>query len=108
MTKKLVNLKKSLKLVVKKSIPMTGNKCLLDTSIVIHSFRKENQISAKLDTIKEIYVPVIVAGELYFVAYKSSDPVKHLNRTNACLENCILLPTDVRSVEIYEIGRAHV
>ena len=87
---------------------MTGNKCLLDTSIVIHSFRKENQISAKLDTIKEIYVPVIVAGELYYGAYKSADPVKHLNRTKAFLENCILLPTDVETAEIYGIIKTNL
>jgi len=37
---------------------MTGNKCLLDTSVIIHSFRRNNTISERLNAIAEIYVPV--------------------------------------------------
>jgi tRNA(fMet)-specific endonuclease VapC len=50
---------------VNKSIPMTGSKCLLDTSVIIHSFKRNNTFTEKLNSIADIYVPVLVVGELY-------------------------------------------
>lgn len=62
---------------------MTGNKCLLDTSIIIHSFKSVNVIGERLDNIVEIYVPLIVVGELYYGAYKSGSVEKHIGRIEA-------------------------
>jgi len=59
-------------------MPMNGNKCLLDTSVIIHAFRSNNTIAERLDTMGEVYVPIIVEGELYYGAYKSANPEKHL------------------------------
>jgi tRNA(fMet)-specific endonuclease VapC len=70
---------------------MTGNKCLLDTSVIIHTFRENNAVSVQLDAIGEIYVPLIVIGELFYGAYKSADPAKHITRMQFFLNNCIAL-----------------
>ena len=51
-----MNWEKSLKKVVSKYTRMTGNKCLLDTSVIIHAFKKNNAVAAQLDAIGEIYV----------------------------------------------------
>ncbi len=59
---------------------MTGDKCLLDTSVIIYAFRSKNEVSEKLDTMKEVYVSVTAVGELYFGAYKSKSPSKHLQQ----------------------------
>ena len=55
----------------------------------------------KLDTINEVYVPVIVEGELRFGAYRSADPEKHMAQINSFLLNCKILPTDSNTADIY-------
>jgi tRNA(fMet)-specific endonuclease VapC len=79
---------------------MTGNKCLLDTSIIIHAFR-DNIIAAKLDVFSEIYVPSIAVGELYYGAYKSANPQKHLDQLKHFMGNCIILSIDMITADIY-------
>ncbi|RFM27938.1 type II toxin-antitoxin system VapC family toxin [Deminuibacter soli] len=80
---------------------MIGNKCLLDTSIIVHAFRSNNDISERLDAIEDIYVPVTVIGELYYGAYKSNETQKQLNRLQSFLQNCRIIPTDVSTADIY-------
>jgi tRNA(fMet)-specific endonuclease VapC len=80
---------------------MTGNKCLLDTSVVIHSFKKNNAIGEQLDTIAEIYVPVTVIVELYYGAYKSSNPLKHISQIQSFLINCKILLPDAATADAY-------
>ena len=60
---------------------MTGNKCLLDTGVIIHSFKSNNSVGERLDQIAEIYVPVTVIGEPYYGAYKSVNTPKHIPGT---------------------------
>jgi tRNA(fMet)-specific endonuclease VapC len=59
---------------------MTGNSYLLDTSVIIHTFRANNTVSQKLDALEAVFVPVIVIGELHFGAYKSSDSNRNLQQ----------------------------
>ena len=80
---------------------ITGNKCLLDTSVIIHCFKQNNQIVEKLDTLEEIYVPVTLVGELYFGAYKSGDAVKHIAQIESFLANCKILVTDSITSNLY-------
>lgn len=65
---------------------MTGNKCLVDTSIIIHGFRRNNEVSEKLDAMEQIYVSVTVIGELYYGAYKSDNTAKHLKQMQSFFE----------------------
>src|SRR3954468_25092335 len=80
---------------------MIGNKCLLDTSIVIHAFRRHNQISETLDGIDNIYISVTVIGKLYYGAYKSDNTAKQIAQIQAFLNNCLLLPPDMATAIIH-------
>jgi tRNA(fMet)-specific endonuclease VapC len=80
---------------------MIGSKCLLDTSVIIHTFKSRNDIAGKLDTIQDIFVPVTVIGELYYGAYKSQDANKHILRMQAFLQTCQTIPTDATTADIY-------
>lgn len=91
---------------VKQFIQMTGNKSLLDTSLIVHAFRRNNEVSEKLDTIEEVYVSVTVAGELYYGAYKSKNPLKHLKQMKSFLDNCKILQIDTTTAETYGIIKA--
>ena len=51
---------------------MTGNKFLLDTNIVSAWLKGESAIADKIDKAKEVHVPVIVVGELYYGALFST------------------------------------
>lgn len=80
---------------------MIGNKCLLDTSIIIHAFKSNNEVSEKLDNLTEIYVSVTVIGELYYGAYKSDSTDKHIRQIQSFIGNCKILQTDITTAEIY-------
>ena len=80
---------------------MTGNKCLLDTSVIIHVFKRHNTIASQLDEMSEVYVPVAVIGELFYGAYKSADAVKHITQLQSFLLNCKTLLPDAMTADIY-------
>jgi tRNA(fMet)-specific endonuclease VapC len=80
---------------------MIGNKCLLDTSIIIHAFKSNNQVSEKLDALDEIFVSVTAIGELFFGAHKSENVEKHLAQIRSFLNNCTILPNDITTSEMY-------
>ncbi len=80
---------------------MTGNKCLLDTTIIVHAFRSNNNIAEKLDAVQEVYVSVTAIGELFYGAYKSADPAKHIVQMKSFLKNCKILLTDTTTADIY-------
>ena len=80
---------------------MTGSKCLLDTSVIIHAFKSTNDIAGKLDTMQDIFVPVTVIGELYYGAYKSQDANKHILKMQAFLQTCQTIHTDTTTADIY-------
>lgn len=80
---------------------MTGNKCLLDTCTIIATFRNDNTVWTKLDLMSEVYVPAIVVGELFYGAYKSADPQKHIIQVDAFLKNCRILPCNSLSADAY-------
>ncbi|MES2702906.1 MAG: type II toxin-antitoxin system VapC family toxin [Bacteroidota bacterium] len=80
---------------------MTGNKCLLDTSVIIDVFRNNNTVAARLDAMDEVYVPVEVIGELYYGAYRSADPLKHISRIRFFLLSCKVLSPDSSTSDTY-------
>jgi tRNA(fMet)-specific endonuclease VapC len=80
---------------------MIGSKCLLDTSVIIQTFRTLNTVSGILDDVAEVHVPIIVIGELFYGAFRSSDPAKHINRLQLFLSNCIVLHPDKQTAELY-------
>ena len=80
---------------------MTGSKCLLDTSVIIHAFKNNNTVAEKLNAIMDVYVPVAVVGELYYGAYKSADPEKHIKQIQSFLLNCKVLAPDLLTGDVY-------
>lgn len=80
---------------------MTGNKCLLDTSAVIHFFKNNRVILEKLNTFNEVYVNSTVVGELYYGAFASSDKTKHIHQITSFLSKCILLDVDSETAKVY-------
>ena len=80
---------------------MTGTKCLLDTSIIISAFKNNEEVIARLFNYSEIFVPSIVAGELYYGAYCSANIARHLHQTNQFLNSYTILVPDARTDEVY-------
>ncbi|WP_425575671.1 type II toxin-antitoxin system VapC family toxin [Nemorincola caseinilytica] len=85
---------------------MIGNRCLLDTSIIIHAFKKNNNVVDRLESIAEIYVPTIVEGELFYGAYRSADPAKHISLIRSFMLNCRSVVPDRTTAEIYGAVKA--
>jgi tRNA(fMet)-specific endonuclease VapC len=50
---------------------MSG-KCLLDTNIVIAIFSRDEAVMTELAKAREIFIPSVVLGELYYGAQKSA------------------------------------
>ena len=58
---------------------MTGNKFLLDTNIITAWLKGEKPIADKIDNAKEIYIPIIAIGELYYGALYSTRIEKNIS-----------------------------
>ena len=80
---------------------MTGSKCLLDTSIIVSSFRNDHLIIAQLYTFSEIFIPSIAVGELYYGAYRSANIQKHLDQLHRFLTDYTVLTPDVFTADVY-------
>jgi tRNA(fMet)-specific endonuclease VapC len=78
---------------------MTGNKFLLDTNIVSAWLKGESAIADKIDKAKEIHIPVIVIGELYYGALFSTQIEKNtLDIKNITIRYNILAVDDDTSL----------
>src|SRR5258708_5669059 len=45
---------------------------LVDTSIVVDYFRQDLTLHEKIDQVEEVYVPLVILGELFYGAHKST------------------------------------
>lgn len=69
-----------------------NGKLLLDTNAVVALFGRDPGIQNRLQSAAEVFVPVIVLGELYFGADNSSRPVEnHAQLDQFAASNSILL-----------------
>ena len=59
---------------------MIGNKFLLDTNIIVAWLKGETTIANKIDKAKEIHIPIIVLGELYYGALYSTQVEKNIQQ----------------------------
>jgi tRNA(fMet)-specific endonuclease VapC len=57
---------------------MTGNKFLLDTNIISAWLKGESSVADKIDKAKEIHIPIIAVGELYYGAMYSTRVEKNI------------------------------
>ena len=58
---------------------MTGNKFLLDTNIIVAWLKGEKLVADKIDMAKEIYIPIIAIGELFYGALYSTRIEKNIS-----------------------------
>src|ERR1700760_3076624 len=80
---------------------MAGNSCLLDTNIIVNCLRNEQSTIEKLNAFSEIFIPSITVGELYFGAYHSANPAKHLLQLEQFLPNQTILLPDTLTADLY-------
>ena len=65
---------------------MAGNKLLLDTNVVIDILRGSAKIRSIIEQSSQTAIPSVVLGELYYGAFNSSDPKKHVAQINDLLQ----------------------
>ncbi len=80
---------------------MTGNNILADTNIFIDLMKGDTAIAEKLESFSKVYLSPIVLSELYFGAYRSANPTKHLAKITIVVQNSKLLTVDAETAEIY-------
>jgi tRNA(fMet)-specific endonuclease VapC len=74
---------------------------LLDTNIVIAIFSNDNSVMEPLGMAEEVFVPIIVLGELYYGAQKSIKVESNLARINEFVENCSVIICDTETSRQY-------
>lgn len=88
---------------VKTLTPMDGSKLLLDTSVVIGILRGSPRVKTAIDGAEQVAISSIVIGELYYGAFNSSAPEKHLRQLNDLLKVFELIDVDHRVAESYGV-----
>lgn len=73
---------------------MSDNIRLLDSSVVIRHSRYGGEISLRLASFTDLYLPSIALGELYDGAHRSARPAKHLAQIAEFLPAVNLLTVD--------------
>lgn len=79
---------------------MNGN-IILDTNIIIALFKNETKIVEKLSGEKNISIPVIVIGELYFGIYNSRNKEENINKLDELISTTSILSIDEITAECY-------
>jgi tRNA(fMet)-specific endonuclease VapC len=80
---------------------MTGNNIAADTNIFIDLMKGNEAIAKKLESFDEVYLSPVVLVELYFGAYRSADPEKHLRKIATAIRESKLLPIDATTADIF-------
>jgi tRNA(fMet)-specific endonuclease VapC len=80
---------------------MTGSKFLLDTNIIIAWLKGEAGIADKIDKAKEIYLPIIVIGELYYGALYSTHVQKNIKNIKTITNHYNVLSIDEATTVLY-------
>jgi tRNA(fMet)-specific endonuclease VapC len=80
---------------------MTDGKLLLDTNVVIASFRFDPGAQQAINGAERILIPVIVVGELLFGALQGSQTERERARIEALLTRGDVLECDLNTAEHY-------
>jgi len=80
---------------------MTGNSIVADTNIFIELMKGDTAIAKKLESFNEVYLSPVVLVELYFGAYRSANPKKHLNKISIAIQKTKPLIIDAATSEIF-------
>lgn len=74
---------------------------LLDTNIVIAIFANDASVKDSLEKAEEVFVPIIVLGELYYGAQKSSRTKTNIARINEFAETSSVLTCNTETSRQY-------
>jgi len=83
-------------MVAKKSTAMSGS-YILDTNIVIALFGNDASVAKEIATVDEIYLPAIVAGELFYGAFNSGKPEQNRLKIVDFLQKVTILKCDLET-----------
>jgi len=78
-----------------------GGRFLLDTNIIIALFADDTAIHKRIVQTKEVFIPSIVIGELYFGAHKSLKVRENITRIDELVLSNTILPCDTDTAKIY-------
>jgi tRNA(fMet)-specific endonuclease VapC len=90
-----------LKMVANKFTRMIGVNILLDTNIIAALLKGESSIANHIDESDDVYIPVIVIGELYYGAEYSTQVSKNTANVVELSEAYDLLSVDVDTAHYY-------
>jgi tRNA(fMet)-specific endonuclease VapC len=74
---------------------------LLDTSIVVDYLRRDASLHQRVDDVDDVYLPLVVLGELFYGVHKSNQPATALGKVQEFYRGCIVLLPDERTADLY-------
>lgn len=77
------------------------NGSLLDTNVIIKLFKGEPDVVKIFESLEEIFIPVIVLGELYYGAYKSKNTIENIKLFSDFVSEYKILDVDYETSEVY-------
>lgn len=80
---------------------MAGNRYILDTNIIVAWLNGDDQIAIQVDKAESVSISPIVAGELFYGAYNSTQVKKNFNKIQALLDNYLIVTCDVETALHY-------
>jgi len=80
---------------------MSGKNYFLDTNIVVPFLNGEHTILTNIRKLEVVHIPVIVLGELYYGAKKSSRFQENIEKIKSFVSQCEIYPVDETIVESY-------
>lgn len=78
-----------------------GSRILLDTNVVIGILRGDERLKAIIEGPHELFLPSIALGELYYGAFNSSFPEKHLAQIGKLLRNIEVVGVDAAVARVF-------
>ena len=80
----------------------------LDTSVVVAHFRKDESVTERMRLADLLFVPLTVVGELYYGAFRASQPQKALERLRQFLSASVVLHPGERTALRYGEIKKHL
>ena len=82
---------------------MNGEPFMLDTNIIIGFFKNDHSIVEKLKASewKNIFVPGIVLGELFYGAEQSSKRTENIKRIENFIDTCQIMECNADTARVY-------
>jgi tRNA(fMet)-specific endonuclease VapC len=82
------------------------NGSVVDANVIIKMLHNDKAALEMLAKIDEAFIPVVVAGELFYGAYKSSNPEKNMILFQNVLAQFEVLPVNLEIANSYALIKA--